>query len=541
MKFRIGVDFDNTIACYDHVFAHAAVAHGLLLDSEIASKADVKSGVLSRPGGDLNWQKLQGQIYGKFMHKASIFPGFVEFLSLARIRGHEVYIVSHKTEFGHFDEEKVSLPDEAMKWLIANKFVGPKPSMVRTNHVFFEPTRELKLARIQTLGCTHFIDDLEEVLNEPGFADTVRKYLFNYNAGQDFVNLQYQSGSWRAITKQILGDWTEGDIYAVIQDIFPQLQVQKVELTKGRGNSKIYKLYAQQDQAYALKIYPDLQKDNRKRLKTEFCACQILNEAGLPVVQAVAKNDELNWAIYSWVDGVIETPDEQFIDKSITFINQLIKFSHISKKVEIFHEASEACLNGAEIVKQVQRRLDRLKQADNTQISNFLLIEFQPTFQKAIDYARQLMGAQFDILLNKDLLIVSPSDFGAHNAIKSIEGTTRFIDFEYFGWDDPVKLACDFYWHPAMNLDWVSKTIWMEKIKAIFVRDAGFEIRMSAYLPLFGLRWCLILLNEFLPDKLAQRIHADHEKKNEIAAAQEMQFNKSKNILELIKITLNHG
>ena len=35
--------------------------------------------------------------------------------------------------------------------------------------MFFELTKEAKVARIGGLGCTHFIDDLPEFLREPGW------------------------------------------------------------------------------------------------------------------------------------------------------------------------------------------------------------------------------------------------------------------------------------------------------------------------------------------------------------------------------------
>ena len=38
---------------------------------------------------------------------------------------------------------------------------------------------------------------------------------------------------------------------------------------------------------------------------------------------------------------------------------------------------------------------------------------------------------------------LSPSDFGLHNALRGQDGQLRFVDFEYFGWDDPVKLVSD--------------------------------------------------------------------------------------------------
>ena len=44
--------------------------------------------------------------------------------------------------------------------------------------VFFESTRAAKLERICALGCTHFIDDLEEVFSDPAFPARVLPILF---------------------------------------------------------------------------------------------------------------------------------------------------------------------------------------------------------------------------------------------------------------------------------------------------------------------------------------------------------------------------
>jgi len=541
MKFRIGIDFDNTIACYEHVFMHGAWAQGLVLDDVILSKPAIKEKILAQVDGDSNWQKLQGQIYGKYMHKASVFPGFAEFLMLAKSRGHDIFIVSHKTEFGHFDEEKISLPAEALKWLIKNKFVGEKSGMLQKDVVFFEPTREKKIERITSLSCTHFVDDLPEVLDEPAFPGRTEKILFIPGLAVDKSILSYSSGSWRAITRRILGDWTENDIRSSIQYIFPDLNVEKVELKKGRGNSRIYKLYTSHSNAYALKVYPDLQLDSRHRLEIEFSASRILGEAGFPVAKAISKNTDMNWAVFSWIDGEIETTNEEFINKSVEFIQQLMILSKTSEKVKTFSNASEACLSGLEITRQIQNRFDRLKVGPYTQVNFFLQEEFLPIFEQSVEIAKTLIKDDFYKIMDSDLLMLSPSDFGAHNSILHPNGQTYFIDFEYFGWDDPVKLACDFYWHPAMNLGDELQTIWKKKIKAIFANDKGFEARFRAYLPLFGLRWCLILLNEFLPDKIAQRIHANYEKEHKIADVQQIQLDKSKHILDIIKTTLNHG
>ena len=49
-------------------------------------------------------------------------------------------------------------------------FFDPKGLNLKRENVYFESTREEKVARIGFLKCTHFIDDLEETFDEPDVA-----------------------------------------------------------------------------------------------------------------------------------------------------------------------------------------------------------------------------------------------------------------------------------------------------------------------------------------------------------------------------------
>lgn len=539
VKFRIGIDFDNTIACYDSVFTTVANEMGLILEPAFFTKDEIKKIIHLDEFGDTNWQKLQGQVYGRFMYLASVFSGFNEFFKLAKLKGYKVFIVSHKSPFGHFDENKIPLRDEAMKWLIENRFVGNDPLMIPKENVFFEATRQEKINRIKSLKCTHFIDDLQEVFDEESFPLSVSKYLFDPASKRKAEKNQFE-GSWRSISKVILGDWDLKSLLVVSKNLFPGLYIKNIELVKGRGNSKIYKLIGSKE-SFALKMYPDRQTDQRNRLETEFSACQILNLEGMPVVKGIFCNTEMNWGIYSWIDGYIEIPNDEFVSKAIFFVKNLVKLSDQVDNNE-FQQASEACLCGFELVRQLQERLDRLKKIDNKLLQNFLIDELVPTMEIAIKGATTEMEKAFDQIIPTVEQILSPSDFGSHNAIRTFTGETVFIDFEYFGWDDPVKLASDFCLHPAMNLSLQLKNKWIKGIMDIFASDDNtFEKRFRAYLPLFGIRWCFILLNEFLPNRIAQRIHADVEKANQILHIQELQVQKSRAILNNIKMTFNHG
>lgn len=176
---RIGLDFDNTLATYDHVFASAAQDHGFIGKSTGAGKRSIRDRVRGLDDGETKWQALQGEVYGKRMKDAALIDGAGDFLRACKRHGAEVFIVSHKTEYGHYDAARVNLRDAARSWMTAHGFFDADGYGLDLGHVFFESTRPEKISRIGEIGCNFFVDDLEEVFAMPGFPDNVRRLLFD--------------------------------------------------------------------------------------------------------------------------------------------------------------------------------------------------------------------------------------------------------------------------------------------------------------------------------------------------------------------------
>jgi hypothetical protein len=179
---RIGIDFDNTIISYDAVFRAAAKRIGLLanesiINESIGCKRAVRDAVRLLPDGELTWQRLQGHVYGKGIAGATLMPGFNVFLRRCKIEGCAVSIVSHKTEFGHYDPDRVNLRKAALDWMAAQGLFDSIHA-IAPKDVYFESTRAEKLARIEALSLSLFVDDLDEVLTDPGFPAPVRRILF---------------------------------------------------------------------------------------------------------------------------------------------------------------------------------------------------------------------------------------------------------------------------------------------------------------------------------------------------------------------------
>jgi hypothetical protein len=175
---RIGIDFDNTIVDYDAVFLTAAKERGLVDQEFRGGKETIREALRLMPDGENAWQSLQGYVYGKRITDAVMFEGFAAFLRLCRAQGHRISIVSHKTEYGHFDESRLNLRDAARSWMQVRGFFDQDGFGLRRDEVFFEGSRADKIERIAKLRLTHFIDDLPEVLDDPAFPRDVVPILF---------------------------------------------------------------------------------------------------------------------------------------------------------------------------------------------------------------------------------------------------------------------------------------------------------------------------------------------------------------------------
>jgi hypothetical protein len=173
---RIGIDFDNTLASYDHIFSRLAQEWGLVGSDEIQTKQQVRT--LARQRDELLWQRMQGEVYGVSMHQAEQFPGEDGFLRrCAATDGIEIYIVSHKTQFGHFDQTQTDLRLAARAWMRDQGFFDRYA--ISEQNLYFESTQAEKVLRIASLECDIFIDDLPELFEHPCFPEKTQKILFS--------------------------------------------------------------------------------------------------------------------------------------------------------------------------------------------------------------------------------------------------------------------------------------------------------------------------------------------------------------------------
>ena len=489
----IGIDFDNTIVCYDEVFVQVAVEQGLVPPQVATSKTAVRDYLRSVGQEDL-WTELQGTIYGPRMMDARPFPGVREFFVACRAAGLPVAIVSHRTRFP-YRGPRHDLHEAARDWLVRHGFHDPTGIGLPVEQVFFEETKEAKLARIAAVGCNHFIDDLPELLAHPLFPADVQRVLFDPHGQHGSVVGSEIVSSWPHLLNLLVGETTR---------------------LPGGGNTRVDRIDTAAGPVL-LKEYFRHAGDMRDRLGAEQAFLQFAWAHGVRAIpKPLACDRGAGIGIYEFLDGRKLTAGEvtaAHVDEAAALFTAVNRHRHDPDAARL-PIASEACFSLAEHLACVDRRLARLGAIEpesdlHREAAALVAGRLVPAWQR-LRAAVVGGGLPLDAPLAATDRVISPSDFGFHNSIVTPDGL-KFIDFEYAGWDDPAKTVCDFFCQPAVPV----AREHVERFVSAMTNatcDASLRQRVALLFPVYELKWCCIMLNEFLPVSDDRRMFAHGER-----------------------------
>jgi len=288
-----------------------------------------------------------------------------------------------------------------------------------------------------------------------------------------------------------------------------------IERIGGGANSQVYKVEAER-QRFALKVYFRHPEDKRDRLATEHGSFSYLWANGFrEIPEPLAADAERGWAVYQFIEGEKISSGHAGEKEALEAADFLGRLRELSRKDESrkLGVASEACFSVAAMLENLDQRFNRLRTAAEAaasyqSLNDFLVSEFTPLLERVIQWSGARLQAADTLFaqeLDRTQRTLSPSDFGFHNALRQPNGRIIFLDFEYFGWDDPAKMISDFLLHPAMSLSLELKKKFVSAVMRRFADSPGLGARLESVYPLFGLKWCLIMLNEFLPAELLRR------------------------------------
>ncbi|HXT41012.1 MAG TPA: phosphotransferase [Candidatus Angelobacter sp.] len=313
----------------------------------------------------------------------------------------------------------------------------------------------------------------------------------------------------------------------------------------GGRNSQVFRVEDSRSRRFALKFYFRHGADNRDRLGTEYSAFAFLRRKGIQQVpEPIASDPARGCAIYQFVEGgrVIETGvQDRDVQASSEFLGRLRDLA-LNQESRGFGPASEACFSGKTIEESISKRRERLAKIEGgagavAAANSFLARQLVPATEQMLGWSRERFrasGLDWDREVDTSERTLSPSDFGFHNALRRPDGTIVFLDFEYFGWDDPAKMISDFLLHPAMDLSFEQRRLFFAAILGRFSGNRSLTGRVEAVYPLFGLKWCFILLNEFLSDEFKRREFAGGAELDR-DALQMKQLSKAKRMLTRIR------
>jgi len=311
--------------------------------------------------------------------------------------------------------------------------------------------------------------------------------------------------------------------------------VQYVKMVHGGGNNRIYKVSLSSHNHVILKYYGYTGTDGL-HLQREYKGLSFLKQQGeLKIPAPIAIDQMHHCALYEWIEGEkLERIDPVDLEDVISFIDRLKHYS-LAKGARKLLPASDHSLAISNIFHQIQRRLVRLKSMSQQEaLHGFLENQYAHCYSLILNKIRNQTMVVLDKTLPFSLAVLSPSDFGFHNILKNQKGLI-FIDFEYFGWEDPAAMLAHFLWHPGMLLSEAQKQYFSNEVFKIFARDTGFQSRFEILFPLIGLVWTLILLNEFIPAVWERRVQAGAVLPEEFQKKCDAQLQKAQNWIRYVR------
>jgi hypothetical protein len=212
------------------------------------------------------------------------------------------------------------------------------------------------------------------------------------------------------------------------------------------------------------------------------------------------------FVIYEYIEGnKITEPTDRDLAQVIKFIGFLKKVS--SNFQTSMFPAKHACFSSSDLWKLIYMRFCKLTKTKHKEVLNPFL---EKLYQLMVSMQQDAINGgyyhRFSGSIPQAVQILSPSDISFNNMVQDNTGKIHFIDFEFFGWDDPVKLVSDFLWHPQNSLSRDLKSYFIAHCVKLFADDNNFVDRLKYAFPCYGLVWIMILLNNFVPEFWQQKV-----------------------------------
>jgi hypothetical protein len=208
------------------------------------------------------------------------------------------------------------------------------------------------------------------------------------------------------------------------------------------------------------------------------------------------------------------TPSQEDINQAVTFMRLLNRDLETGKDL-VTDSAAEGFLRITEHLKNVDQRLERMSidhlPANVACEARWFIEVARKRLNTLQERTEQLLSqGRCPDALDPREQSVSPSDFGFHNAIRHPKGV-RFFDFEFAGWDDPVKAVSDFDLQPKVPIKPRAQAL----AKATPAWTEMLQARYEVLFPILQLKWACIIVSPLDPSRWTQMTKIDLEQISE--------------------------
>jgi hypothetical protein len=276
-----------------------------------------------------------------------------------------------------------------------------------------------------------------------------------------------------------------------------------IALAGGRNN-RVWRIDCGSE-SFLLKNYFWSESDPRDRLGQEWAFLDFLQSICSRKAPApLAKNPSTRFALMEFISG---NPPQEIGETDILDAAQFFAEMNAQRAfAENLRPVSEACFSIQAHLETAAARIGRLQQIQSTseeheQALLFVRETLLPLWHELRKRIEVLPDSARREILPFSKRCLSPSDFGFHNAIRQSDGTLRYVDFEYAGWDDPAKTLIDFTNQPDRLLPENLAALFLEKTIPLFPNPDALLNRLTLLTPLYQIKWACICLNAFFPGR----------------------------------------
>jgi thiamine kinase-like enzyme len=316
----------------------------------------------------------------------------------------------------------------------------------------------------------------------------------------------------------------ENELYNIFQSKTPYT----ISPLKGGGNNQVF-LIKTIEYKFLLKHYYQDQNKHHSRIDSEYDFIEYAYGIGLNnIPKPIKKIKKANIAIFSFLEGKKPTQDNINVEHALDFLIEL-NFRH--EKTKTLVNAKECCFCFQDYLDTVENKFSKLisvtKNEQKIQLLDFLKNSFQPKWERVKQNFILKRSNELQKTFPTDELLISPSDFGFHNAIID-NHKTYFIDFEYAGIDDIAKIICDFFCQPKYPIPLRYMTNFVASLLQFIKNPINCVRRIRDLMPICQMKWCCIILNVFLKDGIKRRKFSNSNE------TEKNQLEKAKNLLKTV-------